>query len=287
MAAGPPTARLTAQVPWSDVAARASAPDLPAGERLSYGAAPQHFGELRIPGGKGPFPVVVVIHGGCWRAEYDLGHIRPVAAALTAAGFATWTIEYRRLGDPGGGWPGTLEDVGRALDAMREIAKTQPLDLERVLTLGHSAGGHLALWVAARSIAGGDVRVRGVVGLAAISDLDRYADGTGNCNAAGRELIGKGAVGDEERAHRLAFASPIERLPLGAPVRLIHGAEDSIVPLELSQRYAAAARRQGDDAQLVAVPGAGHFDVIAPWSAAWKPVDEAVRALSGVGPPGA
>lgn len=273
-----------APVPWSEVEARAKAPDLPAGERIAYGQAPQQFGELRLPSGrragKGPFPVVVVIHGGCWRAEYDLGHVRPVAVALTAAGFATWTIEYRRLGDKGGGWPGTLDDVGRSIDSLREMARTKPLDLSRLVTLGHSAGGHLALWAA--SARPGDLPVRGVVALAAISDLARYGEGAKDCNAAARELVGKGAVEPEELAARLAASSPIERLPLGVPVRLVHGTDDPIVPFELSERYAAAARAKDDDARVIALTGAGHFDVIAPWGTGWKEIEAAVREMAGL-----
>jgi acetyl esterase/lipase len=266
-----------APVPWSDVAAKAA--NVPAGERIAYGEAPQQFGELRLPSSDRtkPYPVVVVIHGGCWRSEYDLGHIRPVADALTADGFATWTIEYRRLGDAGGGWPGTLEDVGRAVDALRDLAESKPLDLGRLTTLGHSAGGHLALWAAARRNlpAGGPLAasnplpVHRVVGLAAISDLARYAEGSGNCNAAARELT----AADPER---LRASSPIELLPLRLPVHLVHGVGDSIVFLEQSERFAAAARAKGDTVEVHAVPGAGHFDVIAPWSGAWAKVREAL-----------
>ena len=118
--------------------------------RIAYGPGPQQFGELRLPDGAGPHPVVIVVHGGCWLAEYDLGYMSSLAAALTADGVATWSIEYRRVGDDGGGWPGTFDDVGAAADHLREIAAEHELDLERVVAVGHSAGGHLALWLAAR-----------------------------------------------------------------------------------------------------------------------------------------
>ena len=276
MLLGSASTAASAPVPWSEVAAKAA--NVPAGERIAYGEAAQQFGELRLPQGAGPFPIVVVIHGGCWRSEFDLGHIRPVADALTADGFATWTIEYRRLGDPGGGWPGTLEDVGKAIDALRWIASTKPLDLARVTTIGHSAGGHLALWAAARPsfpaesplATGKALPIQRVVGLAAISDLARYAEGGGNCNAAARELTASDPA-------RIRWSSPIGLLPLRVPVRLVHGAGDSIVLLEQSERYAAAARAKGDDVEIVAVPGAGHFDVIAPWSGAWEKVREALK----------
>src|SRR5439155_8576098 len=137
------------------------------------------FGELRLPKGRGPFPVAIVIHGGCWRSDYDLKHVGPLAGALTERGIATWTIEYRRIGDPGGGWPGTFEDVAQAADHLRALARRYPLDLHHVVAIGHSAGGHLALWLAARpglppdaALASADpLPISGVVGLAAISDL--------------------------------------------------------------------------------------------------------------------
>jgi len=130
-------------------------PAPPADARIAYGPDPLQFGDLRLPtaasgGGDGPFPLVVLIHGGYWRNRYDLAYFGHAAAALTATGFATWNIEYRRVGDAGGGWPGTLLDVAAATDYARTLAATQPIDLDRVVALGHSAGGQLAAWLAAR-----------------------------------------------------------------------------------------------------------------------------------------
>ncbi|MFZ5785353.1 MAG: alpha/beta hydrolase family protein, partial [Acidobacteriota bacterium] len=112
-------------------------PRPPADLRVRYGEAPQHFGDLRLPAGRGPHPVVLLIHGGCWLAEYDLEHLSSLAAAFTSAGFATWSVEYRRLGDDGGGWPGTFEDAARAADALRALAADHPLDLSGVVAVGH------------------------------------------------------------------------------------------------------------------------------------------------------
>jgi acetyl esterase/lipase len=125
-------------------------PQPPADHRISYGPDPLHFGELRLPPGRGPHPVVIVVHGGCWFAEYDLHHLAAFSAALTKLGAATWSLEYRRIGNGGGAWPGTFQDVARGADYVRELAKKYPLDLKRVVIVGHSAGGQLALWLAAR-----------------------------------------------------------------------------------------------------------------------------------------
>lgn len=268
-------------VTWQQIADQ---PVPPAGERIAYGADPQQFGELRLPSGNGPHPVVILLHGGCWRAEYDLQHIAPVAAALTRAGIATWTVEYRRIGNAGGGWPGTLDDAAAAADHLRLLADAHHLDLSRVVAAGHSAGGHLALWLAARRnlpptserFRPNPLPIAGVVGLAAISDLRSYSTGSGNCNAAVAELLGGSPA---ERPERYAEASPIELLPLHTPVRLVHGTGDTIVPIAQSEQFAARAVARGDDARVIRVDGAGHFDVIAPFAPAWTAVVSAVRAV--------
>jgi acetyl esterase/lipase len=255
----------------------------PADARIAYGPGPQQFGELWLPRGRGPHPVAVVIHGGCWSSEYGEGHIRPACAALARAGVAAWCLEYRRVGDEGGGWPGTFEDVARGADHLRTIAPAHGLDLGRVVAVGHSAGGHLALWLAGRSrLPAADplrgpapLALRGVVGLAPIADLAQAAAGH-VCGDAVPGLLGGSPTA---RPERYSVASPIGLLPLGVPQEIVHGREDRIVPVGLSEAYVAAARAKGDAARLVAVDGAGHFDVIAPTSKAWLRVEEAVRTL--------
>ena len=163
--------------------------------------------ELRLPKGPGPHPVVILVHGGCWQAPWGFDHVRSLAAALTAEGYATWSLEYRRLGDPGGGWPGTFEDVARGADHLREAAKAHPLDLDRVVALGHSAGGQLALWLAARPRlpagsplhAAQPLRLRGVVSLAGITDLRAGAEG-GVCGDAIPQLLGGPPQDQADRA---------------------------------------------------------------------------------------
>jgi acetyl esterase/lipase len=239
----------------------------PAVVRTAYGIAPQQFGELRLPEGSGPHPVVVLIHGGCWRNRFDLAYITRLAAWLTAHGWATWTIEYRRLGDEGGGWPGTLLDAATALDALRELAVTAPLDLQRVVTSGHSAGGHLALWLASRALLRPDsplyvpdpLPVSGVLGLAAITDLDQYRIGPPeSCHAAVDLLLG-GSPADVPQ--RYADASPLRRLPMGVRQAFLHGDLDDTVSVESVRHYVQVARAAGDAAQLLELSGAGHFDV--------------------------
>ncbi|HEV2123122.1 MAG TPA: alpha/beta fold hydrolase, partial [Chloroflexota bacterium] len=268
-------------VTWAEIAAL---PMPPADYRSEYGTDPLQFGDLRLPRGAGPHPVAVIIHGGCWRSEYDLQHISHLSAALTRAGIATWTLEYRRVGDSGGGWTGTFEDVIQGTEYLRTLAQRFPLDLDRMVLVGHSAGGHLALWLAARRnlpqesplYSPAPLPVQGVVSLAGITDLRTYGSGSGSCNAAVAQLLGGTA---EEVPDRYAQASPIELLPLSLPQRLVHGALDPIVPLEQSQRFAARAQSHGDDAQLWLIEGAGHFDLIAPFAPAWARVEQAVHSV--------
>jgi acetyl esterase/lipase len=258
------------------------------GRRSAYAhESPHQFGVLRVPAGEGPHPVVALVHGGCWLADYDHAHLESAAEAITALGAATWSIEYRRLGHAGGGWPGTFRDVAHGLDHLRVLAPTHGLDLARVVTLGHSAGGHLALWLAARRklapsselFVANPLAVRGVVSLAAIADLRAYALGAGRCNASVRPLLGGVAA---NFAERIAQASPLELAPLGAPLRLVHGARDKIVPLAQSESLAEAERRLGGDATLDVLSDAGHYDLIAPFADAWSTVARRVRELAGL-----
>src|SRR5262245_25236824 len=134
-------------------------PPAPPGMRVAYGSDQFQFGELRVPSGRRPHPVAIVIHGGYWRARYDLAHIGHLCEALTKQGIATWSLEYRRIGNPGGGWPGTFEDIRAGAAHVEQIAKEHSLDLKRVVATGHSAGGHLVLWLAKQKA----IALRGVV----------------------------------------------------------------------------------------------------------------------------
>ena len=222
------------------------------GIHMAYGSDPNQFGELHLPAQPGPHAVVVFIHGGFWRAKYDLTHARHLCNAIAEAGCAVWSIEYRRVGQTGGGYPGTFDDV-RA--AAKYLSQLPGLDLSRVVLAGHSAGGHLALWLAAQEI----MEVREVISLAAVSDLRRA-----------RELnLGDGAVAAFlGGAGHDSSASPIELLPMRVPQRLLHGTADAVVPIELSQRFAGASK----NARLIPLPGAGHLEVIDPRSNEWPTV---------------
>jgi acetyl esterase/lipase len=265
-----------------------SLPPPPFDSRVAYGSDPAQFGQLRLPGGAGgeQWPVVCVVHGGYYRARYDLAHIGHLAQALTQAGIATWTIEYRRLGQAGGGWPGTFTDVGMALDALRQVASVYPLDLSRVIALGHSAGGQLALWLASRGrqAAGSVLSVAeplslvGVVALAPVADLVRasqlkLSDGVVD------QLMG-GAP--DEVPQRYALASPLSRLPLGVAQVVIHGTADTAVPAELGERYVSAAQAAGDPAELELLAGVDHFDIIDPRTSAFSATRAAVLRLLGL-----
>ena len=242
------------------------------GLRIAYGEDPLQFGELRLPEGDGPHPVVIVIHGGFWRAAYNLDHISHLCVALNKAGLATWSLEYRRIGNPGGGWSGTLDDVLAGKEHLRKIAADHRLDLTRVVILGHSAGGHLGLWVAGQS----GFAVRGVVSLAGVTDLRRAFD-LKLSNTVVRDLLGGTPESVPDRYHA---ASPIEHLPLGVPQRLIHGTDDTIVPIELSRSYVNAAREKGDDAELIVMEGAGHFELIDPRTKEFETVKQTVINLT-------
>jgi acetyl esterase/lipase len=234
--------------------------------RHRYGSHFHQFADLLQPSaGSGPFPVVVLLHGGFWREQHSLDLDDDLARDLAGRGWAAWNVEYRRVGEvSGGGYPTTLEDVAAAIDFLATL--DAPLDLARALAIGHSAGGQLALWAAARPHAA--VPLAGVVAQAGVTDLraaERDPDGE---EAIARFLGGYAADVPE----RYADASPIERVPIGVPQLLVHGTEDARVPVDMSRRYAEAARAAGDDVELVVRPAEDHFVHLDPGGGAWADV---------------
>lgn len=249
------------------------APD-PADHRIAWGTGAQQFGELRLPSGIGPFPVIINLHGGFWRAQYDLRHAGHLCAALKRKGVATWNVEYRRIGQEGGGYPGTLQDAVAGCRHITQLASRFPLDLRRVVVMGHSAGGHLALYAAPQL-----PPIRGVVALAPVADL-RRAQELNLSRGVVRLLMG---ASPDEAGDRYREASPIERVPLKLPQILVHGTEDDVVPIEISRLYAAAARAAGDPAELVELAGAGHFELIDPRTREWIEIERLIFLLLGRG----
>jgi acetyl esterase/lipase len=249
--------------------------------RIAYGPDPLQFGDLRIPSGPGPHPVAVVIHGGCWTSFVGLDFNNDMSDALTEVGIATWNIEYRRTQDPGGGYPNTLTDVGMAVDKLRDLAPMHDLNLDRVITVGHSAGGHLGVWVGARYLFPVEHPLRGpdplplhaAVALAGIMNLAEYL----NINICGEFVDDFMGGTPEEVPERYALASPSELLPIGLDTTLVQGTMDDIVPPELAKHYRDDAKAAGDHhVRLQKIYGADHFAVIDPTSLAWPQVQKAI-----------
>ncbi len=234
--------------------------------------------EWLVPTGPVQQVLLVAIHGGYWRLRYGLEELRPFCAALAQRGFPVASLEYRRLGEAGGGWPGTLDDVEAALAALPAAAADRGLHLRGALLVGHSAGGHLALWAASRAQApaGRTLPVLGVAGLAPVSDLAE-ASRLNLSSGVVRELLGGSP---EQVPARYRAASPVELLPLRLPTVLVHGTDDADVPYALSPAYVQRARASGDEAQLVTLEGGGHFDVTAPDSPYWPQVLQAIESLA-------
>jgi acetyl esterase/lipase len=246
----------------------------PADHRIKWGDEAEQFGDLRVPQGSGPFPVIINIHGGYWRAQYNLKHAGHLCTAFKQKGIATWNIEYRRLGQPGGGFPGTFDDSVAGARHLWRLLGRYPLDDKRVIVMGHSAGGQLALYVARQLI-----NLRGVVALAPVADL-RRAEELNLSRGVVRQLLGgpPSAVGDRYRQ-----MSPIERVPIKVPQVIFHGSNDEVVPVEISKRYVAAAQKAGDPATLIELKGAGHFELIDPRTTEWASIERSAMALLAMG----
>ncbi len=280
-----------APISFSDLLAR---PRAKATEIIHYGAAPHQFGELWLPSGRGPFQTVVLIHGGCWLAELPGTELMAyIADDLKAHDYAVWSIDYRRIGEAGGGYPGTFQDVAAALDKLRTLAPAHKLDLSKLVAVGHSAGGHLALWAAARSklskasplLSSEPLPIQGVVSLAGIADLKAYrADGPEACG--GPETI-DALVSAKVRGEADVYAdtSPAALLPIGIPQVTVSGALDPIVPPKFGLDYAMAAASAGDHVRELTIQGAGHFELIDPTSDAWTKIRNEIDVLTGRLPP--
>jgi len=260
----------------------AQAPD----ERVTYGADANQFAELRLPSGAGPHPVVVLVHGGCFKTYGSFADLAAMGDALKGRGIATLNVEYRRVDQAGGGWPNTYLDVGHAVDHVRSLAKAHRLDLSRVVIVGHSAGGHLAMWAAARSrVPRGSalymvnpLAVRGVVDLAGPLDLTTNVEGyEGLC----RDRVITNLMGGTPASvpERYAQASPMKLVPLGVPQVVVLGEHEEYVPLPLARSYVQAAERTGDRVRLIVIPGVGHFEIASPRTAIWPKVESAIRSL--------
>ena len=232
---------------------------------IAYGEAPQQFGELRLPKSAGPYPVVVFIHGGCWLNKYGVDHVAAVSRALADDGYAVWSPEYRRVGDRGGGWSGTFEDISKSINFLGELAGEYSLRLDRVIVAGHSAGGHLALWFAAQK--GHLLPLHGVISLAGISDLLAYEALANECASSLPKLLGGTSL---EQPDRWAQVDPLRLLPLPVPSVFIHGELDDIVPLAQSQCMGGT---------LHVVRGGGHFDMVSPHSEAFKIMCQALKDI--------
>jgi acetyl esterase/lipase len=251
----------------------------PADARFAYGADPNQFLDLRLPApgkSKGPHALIINIHGGYWRAKYDLEHAGHLCAALTAKGLATANLEYRRVGNEGGAWPGTFADIRSAYSFLVQNAQAHRLDTRRVAVLGHSAGGQLALCLAAH-----EPSLTRVVSLAGVVDLQRAYQLHLSNDAVVEFLRGTPSeVPDHYRE-----ADPMQLAIPQARQWLIHGSADDVVPPDLSRDYVLAKQKrtgkEKEDTRLLEIPGVGHFDLIDPRTPAWKQVEETVLRLVG------
>ncbi len=248
---------------------------------VHYGDGPDHLADLRVPEGAGPFPVAVLIHGGFWRDPWTRDLMDGLGVDLARRGWATWNVEYQRVG-AGGGWPTTMTDVGAAIDSLANLVDEHHLDLDRVVALGHEAGGQLALWAGARPHLSDDtpdpgavVTVAAAAGLAPLCDLAE----------AHRLDLGNGAVArylrrtPDDGPRRYALSSPLALLPLGIPQVIVHGGADDHIPVQMSRDYAGDAAQRGDTVVYHEIENAGHDDLVDPASDAWRVVVDELDGL--------
>ena len=243
-----------------------SLPAPKADSHMAYGSDQNQFVDLRLPKSKGPHPLAICIHGGYWRVQYDLEYLGHLCAALSARGIATANVEYRRVGNAGGGWPGTFSDIRSAYQFVMQQAQRNGFDARQVIVLGHSAGAQLALCLASH-----EAHLAGAISLAGVIDLQRAYELHLSNDAVANFFGGTpNQVADHYRE-----ADPMQ-LAIRARQCIIHGVEDDIVPPGLSKHYVGAKLKAKEDARLVMIPDAGHFEIVDPRSGAWATVEKTV-----------
>ena len=258
-------------------------------EKLSYGGAPYQFVEVFQPRGPGPFPVVVLIHGGCFKNEYQgMPQMRGIAGALSSQGMAVWSIEYRGVDEPGGGYPGTFQDVNAALDMLAVQAQGRHFDMDRVVAVGHSAGAYLALWIAGRALVPASsplhdtqsIPVRNVVALGGFGDLRPYREHLQeSCEFSISQITG---VPSAERQDVYADTTPLELSPNGSHTVFINGELDNFAPPQDARDYADRVRKRGDSAETVVLAGASHYDEVSITSPCWRVVLGVIMKAAGL-----
>lgn len=257
--------------------------------KLAYGDAPSQFAELFRPAGAGPFPVAVLVHGGCWTVEYGgIEQMRNLAGALAAQGIAVWNVEYRRVDEAGGGYPGTYQDIDAALDLLGEQARRNQLDLGRIVAIGHSAGGQLVQWIAGRAripassplFRAHPLPLREIISLGGLADLRNERDLIKN--SCGRDTVQLAGTPSSTRPDVFADTNAAELVPNGSRTVLITGELDTVAPPRAAYAYAARAQAAGDMASVVILPAASHYDEVAASSASFKLVLPVIRKALGM-----
>lgn len=255
-------------------------PQQAADYRLKYGPHIFQFGDLRLPSTDGPHPVVVIVHGGCWTTRFGLHLMDAMAEQLTKSGLATWNIEFRRVGQSDSAWPDTFDDVALALRYVDNLSSEYDLDTDSIIIVGHSSGGHLALWLAnqvALSRLGSELNIRGVVALAPVADLPAVAATEGfACRESLDGLMG-GSYADFPE--RYQTASPANMTNIDIPLIVISGDQDSTIPTQHVRNYAAAAKKRGNTVKHIVVSPSGHFEMITPAATVWAEVESAIISL--------
>ena len=258
--------------------------------RFAYGEAPSQYAELFLPTGSGPFPVAVLVHGGCWTSEFGgITQLRNMAGALRARGIAVWNVEYRRSDEAGGGYPGTYLDMHAALDLLQQQAGTHRLDMQRLVAVGHSAGGQLVQWMAGREripsssplYRATPVPVRAVVSLGGLADL--RGEAALIKSSCGRDTAELAGLPSAARPDVFVDTNAAELMPNGSRTYLVTGELDTISPPRVAHDYAARARKAGDVAEVLILPGASHYDEVAASSPAWPRVLGVIERALGIG----